>query len=148
LEENAEEDLDDMEVDVGIEELGVLVGSRNVVEWDDDDEERENGVLNVVGYDVGLGLPHHLDKSIVSARSSALDESEDASVAVVVDNEVRDVVVVLVKVENEVEVHSGLVIRIGSDDDDDEVDDLLVECCELGFTCAVVFRELFLCLDI
>jgi hypothetical protein len=52
-------------------------------------------------------------------------------VAVVVDNEVRVVVVVLVKVEDEV-----------------EVDDLLVECCELGFTCGVMVREVFLCLDI
>ena len=51
--------------------------------------------------------------------------------AVVVDNEVKVVVIVLVKVEDEV-----------------EVDDLLVECCELGFTCGVMFREVFLCLDI
>jgi hypothetical protein len=71
LEENEEEDLDDMEVDVGIEEMGVLVGFCDVVDWDDDDKELEDGVLNVVGYDVGLGLPHHLDKSIVSARSGA-----------------------------------------------------------------------------
>jgi hypothetical protein len=32
LEENEEEDLDDMEVDVGIEELGALVGFRDVVD--------------------------------------------------------------------------------------------------------------------
>jgi hypothetical protein len=69
-------------------------------------------------------------------------------VAVVVDNEVRVVVVVLVNVEDEVEVDSGLVIMIGSDDDDDEVDDLLVGCCELGFTCVVIFREMLLYLDI
>jgi hypothetical protein len=71
LEENAEEDLDDMEVNVGIELLGVLVGFRDVVDCDDDDDEVEDGVLNVVGYVVGLGLPQYLDKSIVSARSSA-----------------------------------------------------------------------------
>jgi hypothetical protein len=52
-------------------------------------------------------------------------------VAVVVDNEVKVVVVVLVKVEDEV-----------------EVDDLLVECCELGLTCGVMFREVLWCLDI
>jgi hypothetical protein len=71
LEENVEEDLDDMEVDVGIVEPGVLGEFRDVVDWDDDDEELEDGVLNVVGYVVDLGSHHHLDKSIVSARSSA-----------------------------------------------------------------------------
>ena len=45
-------------------------------------------MLNVVGYVVGLGLPHHLDKSIVSVRSGACAESEDISVTVVVDDEV------------------------------------------------------------
>ncbi len=64
---------------------------------------------------MGLGLPHHLDKSIVSVRSGACVNSEDVAVNVVVDDEVVVVVTVL-----------------SNDEDDDEVEGLMVEYCELG----------------